>query len=217
LSASSAHPSGFLGVVLAGGASTRYGSPKWRASVGGASMRERATAALAPHVLRVVTVGHDALLAGPGMDVRPDLVPGLGPLGGIHTALVWATELSLDGAFVLACDLPLVSEAVVGALVGAWEGEDAVVPLGGSGPEPLCALYGLGLLGRVAAAIAEGERSPARFLEREEGAVRWVRSERLPRAAGGVDPFLNVNTPGERDRAEGALGAGAPGLRRDGE
>jgi molybdopterin-guanine dinucleotide biosynthesis protein A len=167
-------------------------------------MGSRAVAALGPHATRVVAVSTDETLASLGLEVRPDLTPGLGPLGGIQTALEWARELSLQGVLILACDLPLVSGSVVGALISAWRGEDAVAPLGEEGPEPLCALYALSALPLVGTALAEGERSPSRLLSGPLIAARFLPPEAFANESRS-NPFLNVNTTVERVRAEEAL------------
>jgi len=192
-----------LGAVLAGGASVRFGSPKWRATVLGQTMGARAVAALAPHTSRVVAISGDPEVVGLGIEARADLHPGRGPIGGIHTALAWAHELSLDGVVVLACDLPLVTADVVGAIVGAWAGEAVVAPMGPRGPEPLCALWSVRAFPQVEAAAHGATRSPRRLLE--ELGARVLGDAASWQQAGIEDPFLNVNTPSEHARAEAVL------------
>jgi molybdopterin-guanine dinucleotide biosynthesis protein A len=79
-----------LGIVLAGGASARFGSPKWSAELAGRSLGARAVAALEPNTARVGVVANDPSLRALGVEVRADLEPGKGPLGALHTALAWA-------------------------------------------------------------------------------------------------------------------------------
>jgi molybdenum cofactor guanylyltransferase len=190
-----------LGVLLAGGASTRFGSPKWKADVGGISMAERGLAALRGATDRVRVVGSDPDLETLGVPVRGDRTPGLGPLEGIAVALAWAREEAAEGALVLACDLPLVTLDVLASLVDAWSDEDAVVPERERGIEPLCALYSVRFLPRIEEALARGERSPTRLLGGADA--------RVLRLASGSDDsneaFVNVNTTRDRDAAEEAL------------
>ena len=113
-----------LGALLAGGASTRYGSPKWRAEVGGRSLAERSLGALAGACDRVVVIGSDPELNALGAPVRADREAGRGPLEGIAVALAWARELELDAAMILACDLPLVTDALLERIIAAWKGEE---------------------------------------------------------------------------------------------
>jgi molybdopterin-guanine dinucleotide biosynthesis protein A len=193
-----------LGAVLAGGASTRFGAPKWRVQLAGQTLGERAVAALRPSTAQVVAISSDPEVASLGVEVRADLVAGQGPLGGIRTALVWAAERSLAGAFVLACDLPLVTAPLVQALVSAWQGSDAVVTVGPAGSEPLCALYSLTALPRIESALERGELSPSRLLMSELEVHRLAME--VARDASGIQaPFLNVNTRADWELAEELL------------
>lgn len=194
---------GLLGAVLAGGASRRFGSPKWRAVVGGRTMAARALDALAPWVEARCVVGADPELGSLRVPVVADRRPGRGPLAGLEAALVAAAERDASHAVVVACDLPLVDAAVVGALVQALEPDAAArVPRGARGPEPLCAAYPVAVLPDVASLLdGPGEASLRRLLERIP--VRWIEAADLP---GGAGTLLNVNRPADRRRAEDRLG-----------
>jgi len=192
-----------LGAVLAGGASSRFGSPKWRATLGGTPMGTRAVLALTPCVERVFALSGDPDVALLGVEVCDDLGPERGPLAGIRTAVVHADRSGADAVVVLACDLPLVSAALVACIADAWGGEDVVAPLGPRGPEPLCALWSAHALPRIEGAVRAGERSPRRLLAALRHAL--VPLSVAQAAAGCATPFLNVNTPGERRLAERLL------------
>ncbi len=87
-----------LGAVLAGGMSTRFGSDKALAELGGVSLLERAVASLAALCDAVVIAGRDSPLA----TSIPDWPrPGMGPLGGIAAALRHAGANGFDS--VLTC------------------------------------------------------------------------------------------------------------------
>ena len=137
------------------------------------------------------------------VEVVPDRVEGKGPLGGLHAALLEARARGLEGVFLLACDLPLVDEALVRRIAEGLDGAAASAPEGEAegSVEPLCAAWSLEVL-------PEAERR----LQGEDvslhGLFRTMDGRRLPRAVerGGVDPLLNVNTPADRKRAEDALG-----------
>lgn len=68
-----------LGAVLAGGQSSRFGSDKALAELGGRSLLSRAVAALESQCDGVIVVGRGDVLDRPR--------PGMGPLGGINAAL----------------------------------------------------------------------------------------------------------------------------------
>jgi molybdopterin-guanine dinucleotide biosynthesis protein A len=199
-----------LGVIQAGGRNTRYGAHKALAPVGGESIIGRLRRALGEVAPDVVLVANEADVYAPiGLEMRPDARPGMGALGGILTALLWARERGCEGALVVAGDMPFVSPGLLGALVAraagaraAGAGPDIVAPesTGRRGLEPLCAWYAVGCIPVVERALDAGRL-------RVLGIYEELRVERLPLAEvlqlG--DPevlFLNVNTPAERERAE---------------
>ena len=195
-----------LGVILAGGASTRFGAPKALATVGGRRIIDRVTHALAGAVPEVVLSANDPeLFADLGLAMRTDDVAGLGALGGILTALRWAAETGRSGALVVACDMPWVSARLLRMIVerASSTDADAVVPESGGrrGMEPLCAWYSVRCLPRIERMAAEGERRVHRLL------IGGVRADVIPvaevRRVGDPDLlFLNVNTVEDLHRAE---------------
>lgn len=133
------------GGVLIGGAGRRMGAPKHLLRHRGATLAERAVAALEPHVEGVVLLGEGELpealaglprLADAALDGGP-----AGPLAGMLAAVRRRPE----AAWLFApCDLPEIAPAAAAWLLserrpGRW----AVLPrLGANAPvEPLFALY----------------------------------------------------------------------------
>src|SRR5258706_3748293 len=106
----------FAGAVLTGGRSTRMGRDKALIAVDGVPLAVRAATVLRDAgASAVVAVGGDIdALEALGLDARPDLYPGEGPLGAILTAFDAA---STDLVVVLACDLPSVDPATVRRLL----------------------------------------------------------------------------------------------------
>lgn len=196
-----------LAVLLAGGRNRRYhGQLKALETVGDRLIAERATAALRAAADRVVLVANDAqAYEALGLETRPDLRPGLGALGGIHTAVCWAAEASCRGALVAACDMPFLSAGLLQELAAGAAGDEVVAPESTSrrGLEPLCAFYGVGCRTAIESALDRGDRQVISFFPD-------VRLRKLPMAVvrrfGDPDLiFLNVNTPADRARAERAV------------
>lgn len=103
-----------LGVVLAGGASRRFGSDKALALYRGVPMLDRAVALLEPSVSEVAIVGG----AREGYASVPDRpAPGLGPLGGLCGALLHAAERGFATVLTIPCDAPELSAETIAALV----------------------------------------------------------------------------------------------------
>jgi molybdopterin-guanine dinucleotide biosynthesis protein A len=199
------------GCILAGGASSRYGSPKALAPVGGVRVVDRVAAALraalraaaAAEPIEILAIVNDAGLAGQiGLRHRPDILRGVGPLAGVHSALHWARELGANGVLAAGCDMPFLEPALLADLVRRSAGRDVVIPAseGPRGMEPLCAFYGTGCLPAIEAAVARRDTRMVGFHDA-------LRVEVVPLAAvrSFGDParmFLNVNTEADRLTAE---------------
>ena len=105
----------FLGAVLAGGRSTRFGSDKAEALLEGQRLLDHALDALSPHVDEMVLCGRTAL-GITGLPDRP--APDLGPLGGINAALHHARQHGFDAVITTGCDMPCFPKRLFDALVG---------------------------------------------------------------------------------------------------
>jgi len=125
-----------LGAVLAGGLSTRFGSDKALAQLGGRTLIERAVEALALWCDAVIVVGRDAAPA-PCIPDWPR--PGMGPLGGIAAALRHARHEGFASVLTCGVDcaglpddlLPLLSPApaylVTQPVIGHWHADAASI------------------------------------------------------------------------------------------
>jgi molybdopterin-guanine dinucleotide biosynthesis protein A len=200
-------PHQLLGAVLAGGESRRYGRPKAMALIGGRPMAQWALDALNPHFsMRGMVGNHPFVARAFGVPSRRDVMPGLGPLGGLITALEWAGEMRLRGAFVLGCDMPLVDPVLVGKILdfrGIRKG--ALVPAspGPLGMEPLCAAYSLDCLGPARELARSGRRSMKALLDSFDFDLIPLEDLGDPEAA--AVAFTNVNTVADGMKVEAIL------------
>lgn len=110
------NPTGWIGLVLAGGASSRMGTDKALLELRGRTLLDRAIAVLEAAGAERVIVSGDR----PGYDAVPDLKPGLGPLGGLASVLAARGEL-LRGRLLLALpvDVPALDARAVQTLLHA--------------------------------------------------------------------------------------------------
>lgn len=92
-----------LGVVLAGGQSTRFGSDKALAEIGGRSLIALAVEQLSGWCDHVVIVGREA---GPAPCLPDWPRPGMGPLGGLAAALHYAVDESYGEVISCGVDSP---------------------------------------------------------------------------------------------------------------
>ncbi len=136
-----------------------------------------------------------------GLRTIADLRPGLGPMGGLLTAL---KDLSAPGWVLLcSCDFVVVDSAWVSLLVaGRLEaGGPNAVTFEGERIEPLFALYNSNLIPEIERSIDAGELSPGRLIAR-------VPSVRLPLPAN-WPKLAHVNT---REELTEILATGSPHL-----
>ena len=184
-----------LGAVLAGGESRRYGRDKAMELVAGVPMLHRAIRALEPVTDDVVVISCHHVQVPKGIRVLPDARHGHGPLGGLHAALLEAEARELHGVLLLGCDLPLVDERVLAAIVAqlgtSLATSSAAAPSRTGGVEPLCAVYGCVALPLVAERLDGTDLSMHSLFRALEG-------RELDLASLGLlndETFLNVNTP----------------------
>ena len=178
-----------VGVVLAGGASTRFGRDKALAVVDGVPLAERAHRALD-------TVCDEVVIADAGRRVLPAIEsvadgPGRGPVAGILGAAARRPGRTL---LVLACDLPHAPPALL-ARIARCRG-DWVVPRHDGGLEPLCALYRPAALEALAELVRAGEFAPHRLA----GAalrVRYLEAGEIADLGHPARLFWNVNAPAD--------------------
>src|SRR5215813_2504825 len=134
-----------MGYVLAGGASSRFGTDKALAQLNGKSILDRTC-----ELVRTVTsdsriVGDPAKYSSPPCITVPDLWPGEGPLGGIITALEDARKANArpTHCLIISCDMPFLTAGWLAYLCShaASSRADIVVPKSERTLEPLCACW----------------------------------------------------------------------------
>jgi molybdopterin-guanine dinucleotide biosynthesis protein A len=186
-----------VGVLLAGGAARRFGGqPKGLARLRGARIADLALAALRGATSAQIVVANDpeADRWFPGERVIPDLVPGLGPLGGLATALHAAAGAPV---LVLAWDMPFVTTDLLAELRRRGEsGASAVVPVHGEGrwAEPLCAWYAPAALGTCLGLLDAGARRAGALFDALPGA-ETIGDADLTRFGVPARLFTSVDTP----------------------
>lgn len=200
------------GVVLAGGRSSRMGTPKAALEWHGSTLLYR-TAAL----LRRTVNGPVAVVASPGQKL-PDLpsgvhvvedpVEGLGPMQGIATGLQAVADHART-AFVCSTDMPFLHPAFVRRVLGGFSQPevDVVLPVARGYRQPLAAGYRTTLAGLIGSLLAEGSLRPAMLLahchveELDDGEL--LSSAELARTDPGLDSVVNVNAPEDYAAARG--------------
>jgi len=125
--------------ILAGGKSTRLGEDKTSLEINGKPLIN-SICEMAKRVFNdvvVVSKFHDTI-GGIDVPIIKDTIPIQGSLTGIVSALLFTTT---PYTFILACDMPNISEKALRAMIEEVRGEDIIIPRTESGYEPLHAIY----------------------------------------------------------------------------
>ena len=185
---------GVTATILAGGTSSRMGTNKALLKVDGSPIITRTYQTLASlfHEVIIVTNAPEEYAFLPCRKV-PDIFPGIGSIGGLHSALAHS---STERTFVTACDMPFVESDTIRYLCELQQsGYDAVIPYSAGGQEPLHAVYSAKCRDLFETAIKGNERKILDILTRMN--TRLVPWEEIQGISGSVRSFLNVNTPAE--------------------
>jgi molybdopterin-guanine dinucleotide biosynthesis protein A len=178
--------------ILAGGLATRFGGrDKGALVVDGQTILDRQLAMLSTISDDVMIVGGRTPVLGPGRAIA-DIVPGCGPLGGLHAAL---TAGRGSAVLLVACDMPFVSSPFAAYLVSLASDADIVVPRTERGYHPLCAVYTAACIEAVAARLAERRLRLRELID--DLRTRVVPSEEIDRFGDRHRLLANVNTPAE--------------------
>jgi molybdopterin-guanine dinucleotide biosynthesis protein A len=180
-------------MLLTGGGSRRMGVSKATLKIDGVPAAVRVMRLLSRVVDPVIEVGPGVT----GMQSIREEPPDGGPLaamvaGGRHLQKRRRTASVL----VVACDLPLVNEAVFRMLAG-WPGTSSVVPMVDGASNPLCARWSIDDLAAGEQVLREGLRSVQALVERCD--ITFVEEGSWPPEVTGVH-MTDADTPDEMDR-----------------
>ena len=191
-----------LGVILAGGASRRFGSDKSAALLTGRPLIEWVVERARPQVETLLLNANDPEVGRsiPDLEHLADSAPGEGPLAGILTALGRAGRRGFDHVASFACDTPFFPPDTVSRLAHALQtsSADFAVARCGATAHRIFALWPVACRDQLDAAFAQGARSMAKV---EDWLVpAWAEFA----AEGGPDgdPFFNINTRTDLEKAE---------------
>ncbi len=191
------------GIILAGGGSRRLGRDKASEPVDGRPLLQWVAERLEQAAAEIVVVKAagqrlPSIATRTPLKVTEDILPGRGPLAGIHSGLQSAShELSI----AVGCDMPLLCVPLLRRLCELAEGYDVVMPTRGGQPQPLHAVYRRSCVAAMEKELRAGRHRVISFL----GAirVRYVGEEEWASYDGEGLSFFNVNT--EEDLRQASL------------
>ncbi len=186
--------SGWSGIVLAGGSSSRMGMDKRFLKVHAQPLIVWVIERLRALVDEVIVATRDpALFDGIEARVVTDVYPGRGVLAGLHAGLAAAQG---EWAVIVAGDMPLLNRALLRAMMRLAQDSaaDIVVPQWRGELEPLHALYRPSVcIPAAEAALQAGKRRLIAFYP--DVRVHIIPQDEIARWDPEGHSFFNVNTP----------------------
>jgi molybdenum cofactor guanylyltransferase len=196
------------GVVLAGGRSSRMGSPKAALEWHGSTLLWRTVAIIGRAtdgpVVVVRAPGQELPALPPDTEVVEDPAEGQGPVQGIAAGLAALAD-RVPVAFVSSTDMPFLHPAFVRRVVRAADGADVGLPVARGFRQPLAASYRTALAPAAQRLVSAGRLKPAFLFEEctvamlDEAALRA--DPVLAALDPGLDSVVNVNEPADYQAA----------------
>jgi molybdopterin-guanine dinucleotide biosynthesis protein A len=193
-----------MGVILAGGLASRMGGgDKGLLDINGRSLLARVIDRLSPQAgaLALNANGDAARFQQFSLPVIADSIEGfVGPLAGVLAGLDWAAAQGGSAIVTVAADTPFFPTNLVDQLQAVANAKGATIALAatpdperGHARHPTFGLWPVVLREDLRAALGAGLRKVVQWSDKH-GAAMAVFDEP-------GDPFFNVNTPGDLERA----------------
>jgi molybdenum cofactor guanylyltransferase len=186
-------------VILAGGPGSRIGGGKPIKMLAGVSLLMRAVAKAERYSSPIaVSVSGPTLRLPDNVHPLQDEAEMQGPIVGLATALKFASTMESSHVMIMPCDTPFLPENLFHRLCNSIGASFAAVAKYDGWMHPACSLWRADAAELLPDYLANGRRSLIGFAETVGCvAVEWRKEP--------VDPFLNINTAEELDRAEAIL------------
>ena len=190
------------GIILAGGQSSRMKTNKALIKLNKKQMIEYIMVTLKSVVDEIIIVTNDpADYLDFNAVLVTDLIPKRGPLSGIHAGL---KASSSQYSFVVACDMPFLSQALIGFMLAQSTGYDAVVPKIEGYYQPLHAVYSKFCVPHIEKTLLEGNFKVTAFYEHIN--IKYISEEDITPLADINKVFFNINDRDDLIKAEEMVG-----------
>jgi molybdenum cofactor guanylyltransferase len=113
------------GIILCGGKSSRIGMNKALLMLGKMSLLEHAAASIKPLSNQLIVSGNSKDFPNSPFEFIPDIIPGIGPISGIYSALIHS---STEHNLIISCDNPFLSSHLLHYMLENSQGFDIVLP-----------------------------------------------------------------------------------------
>lgn len=180
-------------VILAGGASRRFGSDKIWAQIDGVPLIKILIHTLQQCGFTVTLSGPHEKLQALGLQVIADERPLEGPLAALATIF---KNVHAEKILLTACDMPLISAAVIDHLWHTGGEADVVVLEGTNGPSPLPGVYDRATQDKIGQLLSTG-RYDLKSLWTTGLLVKTVHKKIMTALDENEKSLCNINRPGD--------------------
>ncbi len=175
--------------IIAGGKSRRFGEDKALFNYRGKPLIEHVIEAIRPVMSRIAIVGDSTeRFRYLGLPCHADIITGIGPLGGLYTAL---RRADTDMIFVFACDMPGLNTGLIRYMTTLTGIVDAAVPVIEGYYEPLHAIYSKSCIEPIEKNMRDGKLQIMRFFN--DVSIRQVTENEISVYADPKLAFRNIN------------------------
>lgn len=177
------------GIILAGGASRRFGADKAATLIDGRPMIAHVADRLAPQVATLAIAGADQTYALAFPLLEDGAHATKGPLAGLAAGLSWALENNFTHVVTAPCDVPQLPRNLVRLLCAQGQTSPAVLKTP-RGVEAACAIWPVSVFSQVEERLQSGASlSMMGLLEAAGASVIPVQADDLDGS------FVNINAP----------------------
>jgi molybdopterin-guanine dinucleotide biosynthesis protein A len=178
--------------ILAGGKSSRMGQNKAFVCVGETVMIERQLDLLSGIFPDIIIITNDPTeYSHLNYPLLGDEKRGLGPIGGILTAL---KHSKYDKNFIIACDMPFPEKKLIELLLRKSNDSDITIICDGSYFEPLFAVYDRRCIPAIENYVNSGGKKITGFYDNSQLVVHAVDIEEVKIVDAGLASLFNINT-----------------------
>ena len=177
-------------VILAGGKSSRMNyKNKAFLNLNGETFIEKIIKELSSYEEIIIVSNNMDEYKHLGCRVVKDIIPGCGPLSGIHSGL---TSASHEKVLFVACDMPFINNEFVDYLGNIKEKSEALIPVVKGKIQPLCGIYNKSIVELVEKELLNNKFKLIKFLDEID--AKFIMVDEI---IDSYECFLNINTEEE--------------------
>jgi len=187
-------------IILSGGKATRlHGYDKAFLKIGKEFLIHRQLRLLKKIFKNIIIVTHslEKYKKIKTAKIITDVIPGLGPLGGIYSGLLASRD---KYNFVVACDMPFIKPSLIEYILDKRKGYDIVVPRIDGKFHPLFGLYSKACIPQIKRALKKNKLQIRGIFSKLN--VYFLSREKLEKIDPCLFSLININTPQELKRVK---------------